>query len=490
MSEIFEFGLLELRKALDSKELSSVEITTAFLERIDTYAELNSFTQIFPDHALECAKKADQKSKKSHGMLLHGIPIAVKDIIATSFAKTTCGSKMLKDYTSPYSATAVEKLLESGAVILGKTNLDEFAMGSSNENSCFGPVKNPWNYDHVPGGSSGGSAAAVAGRLVPAALGTDTGGSVRQPASYCGICGLKPTYGRVSRWGLVAFASSLDQIGSLALSAEDMALMLGVISGYDQRDSTSSQEEVPDFSGNLKPDVKGLKLGVPSEYFIEGLDEDVQLGVQSAIKTFKDLGAQIVDISLPHTEEAVAAYYIIAPAEASSNLARFDGVRYGHRAAEYEDLLDMYRRSRSEAFGAEVKRRILVGTYVLSTGYYDAYYKQAQKVRSLIADDFKLAFSKDCDLIICPTAPTTAFRLGEMLDDPLKMYLNDVFTVPVNLAGLPAISIPCGLSSAGLPIGMQLIGRAWDEQLLLNSAFAYQSATDWHKKMPPGIIAS
>ncbi len=405
-------------------------------------------------------------------------------MILTEGILTSAGSKILDNFIPPYSATCVRQLESAGAVIVGKTNMDEFAMGSSTENSAFGPTRSPWDPSVVPGGSSGGSAAAVSARQVPLALGTDTGGSIRQPASYCGICGLKPTYGRVSRYGVIAFASSLDQVGGFATNVRDLAHVTQAIAGHDPHDSTSVKVDVPDFLGVLGQSIKGLRLGVPKEYFISGLDAEVRQIVEKAIDSLAKLGAKVVEVSLPNTDAALAAYYILAPAEASSNLARYDGIRYGHRTENAESLEELYSRSRSEGFGAEVKRRILVGTYVLSAGYYDAYYLRAQKVRSLVALDFKKAFATQCDLIIAPTAPTTAFKIGDKVEDPIAMYLNDIFTIPVNLAGLPGMSIPCGISKAGLPVGLQLIGKPWDEATLFKIAAAYEASTDWHKKLP------
>src|SRR5688572_15752223 len=390
---------------------------------------------------------------------------------------------MLEDFVSPYDAHVVEQLAAAGAVLLGKCNMDQFGMGSSNENSHFGPVRNPWDRRRVPGGSSGGSAAAVAARMAPAATGTDTGGSARQPAAFSGVCGLRPTYGLVSRYGLIAFASSLDQAGPIARSATDLALLMNVMAGHDARDSTSLKRPKEDYTGKLKPKIEGLRIGLPKEYFGDGLEPGVRKAVEQAVAWFKSQGARPVEVELPHTRVAVAAYYVIAPAEASSNLSRFDGVRYGHRAAEYGDLLDMYCRTRAEGFGAEVKGRILVGTYVLSHGYYDAYYLQAQKIRRLVAQDFALAFEK-CDVIMGPTAPTTAFELGARTKDPVQMYLGDVFTIPAPLAGLPALSVPCGFDGAGLPVGLQLMGRHFSEGLLLGVAHQYQQATDWHRRVP------
>jgi aspartyl-tRNA(Asn)/glutamyl-tRNA(Gln) amidotransferase subunit A len=414
---------------------------------------------------------------------LTGVPFAHKDIYCTEGVRTTCGSRMLENFVSPYDAHVVEQFTAAGAVALGKCNMDEFAMGSSNENSYFGPVRNPWDRGRVPGGSSGGSAAAVAARMVPAATGTDTGGSVRQPAAFSGVSGLRPTYGLVSRYGLVAFASSLDQAGPIARSAADLALLMNVMAGHDARDSTSVARPKEDYSAHLSASLAGLRLGLPKEYFGEGIEPGVRKAIEQAVAWFKSQGARTVEVELPHTRVAIAAYYVIAPAEASSNLSRFDGVRYGHRAKEYSDLIDMYCRTRAEGFGAEVKGRILVGTYVLSHGYYDAYYLQAQKIRRLVAQDFSRAF-QDCDVIIGPTAPTTAFELGAKTEDPVQMYLGDVFTIPAPLAGLPALSIPCGFDSAGLPVGIQLMGRHFSEALLLGVAHRYQQATDWHQRVP------
>lgn len=480
--------LSTVREKLRAKEVSSVDLVNALLAKIEQEKDLNAYLDVYSQHALSAAKEADQKlaSTKNPAPLL-GVPIAVKDVIVMRGGRTSCGSKMLANFISPYDATVVTKLRDAGAVIIGKTNMDEFAMGSSNENSAFGAVKNPWDRSRVPGGSSGGSAAAVAARLCYGALGTDTGGSIRQPASLCGITGIKPTYGRVSRYGLVAFASSLDQIGVFTTTVKDSAILLRAISGHDPLDSTSMDLPVPNWDETINKGVKGLRIGIPKEYFIEGLNAEVESAVKAALAKLESLGAKLVPVTLPYTDAALAAYYIIAPAEASSNLARFDGVKYGHRAKNATDLMDMYCRTRSEGFGSEVKRRIMIGTYVLSTGYYDAYYLRAQKVRTLISQDFKKAFSNDCDLIACPTAPTTAFKIGEKSEDPLAMYLNDIFTIPVNLAGLPGMSIGCGFDKAGLPIGLQLIGKPFDEETLFQCAYAYESVTDWHKKLPKGV---
>jgi len=460
-----------------------VELTRAFLARIGKLKDLNAFITVDEAGALKRAAQADARRAGGAAAPLTGVPFAYKDIYCTEGLRTTCGSRMLENFVSPYDAHVVEQFTAAGAVALGKCNMDEFAMGSSNENSYFGPVRNPWDQRRVPGGSSGGSAAAVAARLVPAATGTDTGGSVRQPAAFSGVSGLRPTYGLVSRYGLIAFASSLDQAGPIARSAADLALLMNVMVGHDARDSTSVDRPKEDYSAHLSPSLDGLRVGLPKEYFGEGIEPGVRKAVEQAVDWFKSQGARAVEVELPHTRVAIAAYYVIAPAEASSNLSRFDGVRYGHRAKEYNDLIDMYCRTRAEGFGAEVKGRILVGTYVLSHGYYDAYYLQAQKIRRLVARDFSRAFEK-CDVVIGPTAPTTAFELGTKTQDPVQMYLGDVFTIPAPLAGLPALSIPCGFDSAGLPVGIQLMGRHFSEGLLLGVAHQYQQATDWHRRVP------
>lgn len=477
-------SLTEIAAGLKSRAFSSAQITGEYLDRIGKHSDLNSYTEVCRDYAMKSAAEADKKLAAGDKSPLLGVPVAIKDVICTEGIKTTCSSRILSNFIPPYDATVVTKLKEAGAVILGKTNMDEFAMGSSNENSCFGPCRNPWNKERVPGGSSGGSAVAVSAGLAAASLGTDTGGSIRQPASFCSIVGLKPTYGRVSRYGVVAYASSLDQVGTFTRTVRDCAVMSRAIFGHDPKDSTSVDREVPDLEAALGKSIKGMKIGMPEEYFIDGVSDQVLSGVKEAMKVFTDLGAEIVEISLPHTEYAVPCYYVLAPAEASSNLARYDGIRYGYRAKDTDNLLDLYCRSRSGGFGSEVKRRIMIGTYVLSSGYYDAYYLKAQKVRTLIADDFRKAFAEKCDLIISPTAPTTAFRIGEKISDPVEMYLNDIFTIPVNLAGLPGLSMPCGFDKAGLPIGLQLIGKPWDEATLLQAAAAYESATEWHKKLP------
>ncbi len=476
--------LPELSAALAAKKISSAELTRQCLERVRSLdPELNAFITVDEEQALSAARRADDQLRKGEGGPLTGIPVAFKDIYCTRGLRTTCGSRMLENYTSPYDAHVVERFERAGSVLLGKCNMDEFAMGSSNESSHFGPVKNPWDKRRVPGGSSGGSAAAVAARMAPAATGTDTGGSTRQPAAFSGVCGLRPTYGLVSRYGLVAFASSLDQAGPMAKSAADLALLLEVMAGHDARDSTSVERPAERYSQALALELKGLRIGLPKEYFGEGLDAGVRTAVEAAMKWFGAQGARVVPIELPLTRLAVPVYYVIAPAEASSNLSRFDGVRYGHRAREYADLLDMYCRTRAEGFGAEVKRRILVGTYVLSHGYYDAYYLQAQKVRRLISLELQEAFKK-VDLICGPTAPTTAFEIGAKSEDPVQMYLGDIFTIPAPLAGMPALSIPCGFDGKGLPVGLQLTGPHFSEARLLGAAHRYQQATDWHLRVP------
>ncbi len=481
-----ERTIAELAHGLRAGEYTSVELVEALLRRIeDLDGRLNSFITVTAEQALAQARAADQRLRRGGGGPLTGVPIAHKDIFCTDGVRTSCASRMLAGFVAPYDATVVERLKAAGAVMLGKTNMDEFAMGSSNETSWYGPVRNPWDTGRVPGGSSGGSAAAVAARLVPGATGTDTGGSIRQPAALTGITGLKPTYGRVSRWGMIAFASSLDQGGPMARTAEDVALLLGAMAGFDPRDSTSVDRPVPDYAQALVRPIRGLRVGLPREYFGEGLDPAVRAAVEDAVRVLESQGAEVREIGLPNTPLAVPAYYVVAPAEASSNLARYDGVRYGYRCEDPKDLEDLYMRTRGEGFGAEVKRRILIGTYTLSAGYYDAYYLKAQKVRRLIRDDFARAFEQ-VDVIAGPTSPTTAFRLGERLDDPVTMYLSDVYTIAVNLAGLPAISIPVGFA-AGLPVGMQLIGNYFEEGLLLNVAHQYQLATDWHRAVPPGF---
>jgi len=482
-------SLRSLGAALAARSVSSVELTAAMLARAEKLnPALNAFITLDAEGSLAQARAADARIARGEAGPLTGIPIAHKDIFLTRGRRTTCGSRMLADFIAPYDAHVVERFDAAGAVTLGKLNMDEFAMGSSNETSFFGPVRNPWDVARVPGGSSGGSAAAVAACIVPAATATDTGGSIRQPAALCGVSGLKPTYGLVSRWGMVAFASSLDQGGPIARSAEDLALLLNVMAGFDPRDATSVQRPPEDYTALLDAPLDGLRIGLPRQYFAEGMSEPVRRAVQTAVDQLSALGATAVEVDLPSTPLAVPAYYVIAPAEASSNLSRFDGVRYGHRAAEYRDLADMYSKTRAQGFGAEVKRRILVGTYVLSHGYYDAYYLKAQRVRRLIADDFAHAFSR-CDLIAGPVYPSVAFRLGEKSADPVQMYLSDIYTIAVNLAGLPAMSVPCGFDDAGLPIGLQLIGNYFSESRMLNAAHRYQAQTAWHLRLPPGAAA-
>ncbi|MDO3509792.1 Asp-tRNA(Asn)/Glu-tRNA(Gln) amidotransferase subunit GatA [Ralstonia pseudosolanacearum] len=488
--------LKTLSAQLAAKEVSAVELARHYLARIEARADLNAFIHVDPEATLAQAQAADARLAAGDAGPLAGIPIAHKDVFVTRGWRATAGSKMLDSYVSPFDATVVERLAAAGMVTLGKTNMDEFAMGSSNENSHFGPVKNPWDVARVPGGSSGGSAAAVAADLAPAATGTDTGGSIRQPASFSGITGIKPTYGRVSRYGMIAFASSLDQGGPMARTAEDCALLLSAMAGFDARDSTSLEPgrggDAEDFGRLLGRPLEGadaarplagLRIGLPQEYFGAGLADDVRTAVRAALAELETLGATLVDISLPKTELSIPTYYVIAPAEASSNLSRFDGVRYGHRAAEYRDLADMYRKTRAEGFGWEVKRRILVGTYVLSHGYYDAYYLQAQKIRRIIAQDFQNAFGQ-CDVIMGPVAPTVAWKLGEKTDDPLQMYLADIFTLSTSLAGLPGMSVPAGFGANGLPVGLQIIGNYFEEARMLQIAHAFQQATDWHTRQP------
>ena len=480
--QLTELGIAALQEKLQGREISSVELTRAYLERIAATDEsINAFITVCEDEAVTSATEADKKIATGDIAPLTGIPIALKDIFLVENIRTTCASKILDNFIAPYDATSVSNLKKSGAVIIGKLNMDEFAMGSSNENSAAGPVKNPWNSSKVTGGSSGGSAAAVAARQAVATLGTDTGGSIRQPASYCGVVGLKPTYGRVSRYGVIAYASSLDQVGPIARDVTDCATMLGAVAGYDPLDSTSINRPVPDYRAALGGDLKGVRIGLPKEYFIEGLDPDVKMATEAAIETCRDLGAEIINVSLPHTDYAVACYYLIATAEASSNLARYDGIRYGVRVDQGDGLIELYRQSRAAGFGAEVKRRIMLGTYALSSGYYDAYYLKAQKVRTLIRQDFLDAFEK-VDTILTPVAPTPAFGLGEKLDDPLQMYLSDIFTIPVNLAGTCAMSLPCGMSKENLPIGLQLIGQPFAEEQILRVGHAYEQATEWHTK--------
>ena len=480
-------SLRSLAARLAKRELSSVELTRAFLARIERFnAKLNTFITVDAQKSLAQAREADARIARGDAGPLTGIPVAHKDLFCAQGWRTTCGSRMLANFVSPYDAHVIERFNAAGAVLLGKTNMDEYAMGSSNENSHFGPVKNPWDERAVPGGSSGGSAACVAARLAPAATGTDTGGSIRQPASFTGVCGLRPTYGRVSRYGMVAFASSLDQGGALARSAEDLAALLGTMAGFDARDSTSIDRPVDDYAAELARGAKGLRIGMPREYFNADLAQDVAKPILAAIDELKRLGATTVEVTLPNQHLSVPVYYVLAGAEASSNLSRYDGVRYGHRAERYGDLMEMYCRTRAEGFGAEVKRRIMIGTYVLSHGYYDAYYLQAQKLRRLIAADFTRAFER-CDLIAGPAAPSVAFVIGAQVDDPVQMYLGDLYTIPVNLAGLPGLSIPCGFGDRGRPVGLQIIGNYWDEGRMLAAAHAYQQATDWHSRVPPGF---
>lgn len=492
---LHELGVTELTRALRGRQVSASELAQHLLARIDAHEHLGAFLQVDADAALAQARAADAALAAGTAAPLAGVPIAHKDIFVTRGLPTTAGSRMLEGYRSPFDATVVRRLAEAGAVSLGKLNCDEFAMGSSNENSAYRPVHNPWNPERVPGGSSGGSAAAVAARLLPASTGTDTGGSIRQPASFCGITGIKPTYGVCSRYGMIAFASSLDQAGPMARSAQDCALLLSTMSGFDERDATSAQRPPQDYVAQLHAPregataaqpLKGLRIGLPQEFFPAALAADVNGAVRNALAELEKLGATLVDVSLPRTELSIPVYYIIAPAEASSNLSRFDGVRYGHRAAQYGDLLDMYKKSRSEGFGPEVKRRIMIGTYVLSHGYYDAYYLQAQKLRRMIADDFQACFAR-CDLIAGPVAPTVAWALHDKQDDPVAAYLADIFTLPASLAGLPGMSVPAGFGEHGLPVGLQLIGNYFQEGTLLQAAHAFQQATDWHQRAPAGI---
>jgi len=481
-----KLSLKELSDGLKAKKFSSVEVTQFFLDRLDRYnASINAFITVDNEKSLKMAKRSDEIIKEGRQDYLTGIPIAQKDIFCAEGWKTTCGSKMLDNFISPYDATVISKFNNAGAVNLGKTNMDEFAMGSSNETSYYGNVKNPWNIKNVPGGSSGGSAAAVAAMLAPAATATDTGGSIRQPASLCGLTGLKPTYGLVSRYGMIAFASSLDQAGPMCHSAEDCAAMLNVMSGHDSRDSTSIKRDKENYLNGIHDPIKGLKIGIPKEFFSEGLDTDVEKIIEQGIAEYKKLGAEIVDISLPNNHLSIPVYYVIAPAEASSNLSRYDGVRYGYRTKEYDDLMDMYCKTREEGFGEEVKRRIMIGTYVLSAGYYDAYYLKAQKIRRLISEDFSKAFKK-CDVILGPSAPSVSFPIGDKKEDPLKMYMQDVYTISTNLAGLPGLSMPAGLIN-NLPVGIQLIGNYFSEAKLLNVANIFQMNSDWHHLSPKGF---
>ena len=496
MKALHEMGVAELGAALADKAVSSLEVTTHLLGRVAAHEHLGAWLCVDGEAALRRARLADTARAQGHSGALLGVPLAHKDIFVTRELPTTAGSKMLSGYRSPFDATVVKRLGEAGMVTLGKLNCDEFAMGSSNENSAYAPVKNPWDLTRVPGGSSGGSAAAVAARLLPAATGTDTGGSIRQPASFTGVTGIKPTYGVCSRYGMIAFASSLDQAGPLARSAEDCALLLGAMSGFDERDSTSAQRPPQNFHAAMHAPrqgataalpLKGLRIGLPMEFFPAALDSDVNRAVRAALAEFEALGATLVDVSLPRTELSIPVYYIIAPAEASSNLSRFDGVRFGHRAANYTDLQDMYKKSRAEGFGPEVKRRIMIGAYVLSHGYYDAYYLQAQKLRRMIADDFQACFNNQCDVIAGPVAPSVAWKLGDKGGDPVASYLADIFTLPASLAGLPGMSLPAGFGEGGMPVGLQLIGNYFQEGTLLHAAHAFQQATDWHARTPAGF---
>ena len=491
-ADLHALGVAGLGRALGSRELSSEELVKHLLARIDARQPLGAFLHVDADAALQAARAADARRAAGDTGALLGVPLAHKDIFVTADQPTTAGSKMLAGYRSPFDATVVARLKAAGTVSLGKLNCDEFAMGSANENSAYGPALNPWDTTRVPGGSSGGSATAVAARLVPAATGTDTGGSIRQPAAFTGVTGIKPTYGVCSRYGMIAFASSLDQAGPLARSAEDCALLLSAMSGFDERDSTSAQRPPQDFHAQMltarpgatpaRP-LEGLRIGLPTEFFPAGLASDVDITVRRALVEFEKLGATLVDVSLPRTELSIPVYYIIAPAEASSNLSRFDGVKFGHRAKQYTDLLDMYKKTRAEGFGPEVKRRIMIGTYVLSHGYYDAYYLQAQKLRRMIADDFQRCFA-ECDVIAGPVAPSVAWKLGEQGDDPVKAYLADIFTLPASLAGLPGMSLPAGFGEHAMPVGLQLIGNYFGEGTLLHAAHAFQQATDWHTQAP------
>jgi aspartyl-tRNA(Asn)/glutamyl-tRNA(Gln) amidotransferase subunit A len=483
--ELFELTIGEAHQLLKAKEISSVDLIRAVLDRIKAVeGSVDAFLKVAEKTALEQAQEADKKIADGRCEALTGIPLAVKDVICMRGVETTCGSKILENFIPPYNATVIEKLEQRGAVILGKTNMDEFAMGSSTEHSGYKITRNPWDLTRVPGGSSGGSAAAVAADMCLAALGSDTGGSIRQPASYCSTVGLKPTYGRVSRFGLVAFASSLDQIGPLSKNVTDCAIMLNAIAGYDSADSTSVPKDVPDYMVGLKKGLKGIRVGIPIEYTAtEGMDAEVLDAVGKAVKVIEDMGAEKIEVSLPLTDYAVAAYYVIAPSEASSNLARYDGVKYGVRDADQTELIQMYRRTRSRGFGSEVQRRIIIGTYCLSAGYYDAYYGKASQVRTLIVEDFRKAF-ETCDVLLCPVAPTPAFKIGEKVDDPLTMYLIDIFTLSANLAGIPGMSVPCGFSQKGLPIGLQLLGNHFNEEMLLKVAYNFEQATDFHKKKP------
>ncbi|MDI6742132.1 MAG: Asp-tRNA(Asn)/Glu-tRNA(Gln) amidotransferase subunit GatA [Smithella sp.] len=482
--ELYQLTIHELQEKIKKGEVTATQVTQSVFERIDAVeGKVHSYIRLMKDEALATAAKADEEIKNGNIKPLTGIPIALKDIVCTKGIPTTCGSHILHNFVPPYNATVVEKLRDAGAIFVGKANMDEFAMGSSTETSYFGPTRNPWDLERIPGGSSGGSAAAVAADECIASIGSDTGGSIRQPAALCGIVGLKPTYGRVSRFGLIAFASSLDQIGPFTKDVEDCAIMMNVLAGYDPRESTSVKEDVPDYRQFAGRDIKGWKIGIPKEYFVEGIDPEVNTAIKNAIAVIEQSGGKCVDISLPHTQYCLAVYYIIAPAEACSNLARYDGVKYGFRAADARDLLDMYKKTRMQGFGAEVKRRIMIGTYALSAGYYDAYYKKASQVRALIKKDFEEAFKK-CDVIMTPTTPTAAFKIGEKTDDPLQMYLSDIFTISTNLAGIPGISVPCGFTSGGLPVGVQFLAGHFEEGKLIQIASAYEKNANIEKRRP------
>jgi len=482
--ELYSLTIHELHELIRKREVTSKEATESVLKRMESVEEkVNSYITVTKELAMEQAKQADENIKQGEVSTLMGIPLAIKDILCIKGVKTTCGSRILENFIAPYDATVIKKLKGKGAVFIGRTNMDEFAMGSSTETSYFGTTRNPWDLDCVPGGSSGGSAAAVSADECIGALGSDTGGSIRQPAACCGMVGLKPTYGRVSRFGLIAFASSLDQVGPMTKDVKDAAILMNEICGYDPLDSTSVNIEVPDYTQVLGKEVKGMSVGIPKEYFAVGMDKEVAQTVKDAIKALEGLGMEIKEVSLPHTEYAVAVYYLVAPAEASSNLARYDGVKYGHRTNEDTGLLDMYKLSRSEGFGTEVKRRIMLGTYALSAGYYDAYYKKASQVRTLIRNDFEKVF-RECDIIVTPTTPTPAFKIGEKVNDPLKMYLSDILTIPANLAGIAGISLPCGFSREGLPIGLQMLANSFQEEKLLQISYAYEQHTKWHIKKP------
>jgi len=484
MSDPTKLTISQLTEGYKNKEFKALEVTEAYLKRIqEVDPKINAYLEVCPELAVSLAKEADKSIDKNEISSLTGIPAGIKDVLCTKGIKTTCASKILENFIPPYNATVIEKLYVEKCVILGKVNMDEFAMGSSTENSAYMTTKNPWDFEMIPGGSSGGSAASVSGRTCTFSLGSDTGGSIRQPASHCGVVGLKPTYGRVSRFGLIAFASSLDQIGPLTRDVKDCAIVMNVISGHDNRDSTSSPEKVPDFTQFLTEGLDGLTVGIPSEYFVSGLDKEVEEGIRKGIAILKDCGAKTIEISLPHSKYAIPTYYIIAPCEASSNLSRFDGVKYGKRAEEYHNLLQMYKETRSKGFGEEVKRRIMLGTYSLSAGYYDAYYKKASQVRTLIKQDFEDAFKK-CDIIAAPVAPTPAFKIGEKSNDPIQMYLSDIFTISVNMAGIPAISLPVAFSNKGLPIGFQIMGNHFNEGIILKSAYNLEKNLQLNPKLP------